>query len=171
MKIHIIGGPGSGKSYLAAILSGKYSLPILDLDTIFWDNRSSHYDIKADPLERNKVLDVFLEQKAWVVEGVYYSWLSSSFRKADVIIVLTTPVWLRALRIIRRFLKRKLGLSPSKKKETFKGLVTLLKWNRGFDRQNLEPARSFITNLGCTVIDCKKPKDILESAGPFDPLS
>lgn len=165
MRIHIIGGPGSGKSYFAGILSEKYSIPLLDLDTIFWDNRFSHYGIKADPLERNKALDTFLEQNSWIVEGVYYAWLGSSFRKADLIIALTTSVWLRDVRIIKRFLMRKLGLRPSKKKETFQGLVNLLKWNHGYDSQNLEPARSFITELGCKMIDCKNSNVILELAG------
>ena len=148
MKIHIIGGPGSGKSYSAGILSEKYSLPLLDLDTIFWENRSSHFGVRANPLERNKALDVFLVQNAWIVEGVYHAWLSSSFRKADLIIALTTSVWLRDIRVSRRFLMRKLGLALSKKKGTFKGLVNLLKWSHGYNRQNLEPARSFIKDWG-----------------------
>jgi adenylate kinase family enzyme len=33
-RIHIIGGPGSGKSYIAHLISDKYSIPALDLDTI-----------------------------------------------------------------------------------------------------------------------------------------
>lgn len=37
-KIHIIVGSGSGKTYLANILSTKLKIPTYDLDNIFWDN-------------------------------------------------------------------------------------------------------------------------------------
>ena len=160
-KIHIIGGPGSGKSYIAGIIAEKYSIPILDLDTIFWDNRSSLYGLKADPVERDKALNSFLDQNSWIVEGVYYGWLGSSFQKADLIVALSSSVWLRDVRIIKRFLKRKFGLIYPKKKETFKGLFELLKWNHGYDSKNLKQARSYITDLGCTVNDCKNATDVL----------
>lgn len=38
MKIHIIGGSGTGKSYLAEGLSEKYAVPHFDLDDLQWDN-------------------------------------------------------------------------------------------------------------------------------------
>jgi adenylate kinase family enzyme len=163
-RIHIIGGPGSGKSQIAGIVSEKYSIPVLDLDTIFWDNRSSHYGIKADPLERDKVLNSFVDQNSWIVEGVYYAWVGPSFQKTNLIVALTTSVWLRDVRIIRRFLKRKFGLASSKKKETLKGLFELLKWNHGYDRKNLKQARSYITELGYNVKDCKSSTDVLKLA-------
>jgi adenylate kinase family enzyme len=163
-RIHIIGGPGSGKSYIAGIISEKYSIPVLDLDTIFWDNGSSQYGIKADPLERDEALNSFLDQSSWIVEGVYYAWLDSSFQKANLIVALASSVWLRDVRIIRRFLKRKFGLSSSKKKETLKGLFELLKWNHGYDSKNLKQSRSYITELGYNVNDCKNSTDVLELA-------
>jgi len=117
-RIHIIGGPGSGKSYIAGIISEKYSIPVLDLDTIFWDNRSSQYGVRADPEDRDKALNSFLDQNSWIVEGVYYAWLGSSFQKADLIVSLGSSVWHRDVRIIKRFLKRKLGLMSSRKKRS-----------------------------------------------------
>ena len=161
-RIHIIGGPASGKSYAASLISEKYSLPILDLDTIFWDNRASEYGIKADPLKRDMALNTFLNQDAWIVEGVYYAWLAPGFRKADLIVALTSPLWLRDLRIFWRFLERKLGFIPSKKKETFKGLFELVKWNHGYDSKNLKQARAYIAELGRDVNNCKNATDVLE---------
>ena len=38
MKIHIIGGSGSGKTYLAENLSKKYGIRHYDLDDLQWDN-------------------------------------------------------------------------------------------------------------------------------------
>ena len=70
-KIHIIGGPGSGKSYIAKIVSEKLAIPHLDLDDIFWD-KSPGYGNKADEETRNAELEHFLAQPTWIVEGVYY---------------------------------------------------------------------------------------------------
>ena len=37
MKIHIVGCPGSGKSFLAEKLSTQYGIPHYDLDELQWD--------------------------------------------------------------------------------------------------------------------------------------
>jgi adenylate kinase family enzyme len=47
MKIHIIGGPGCGKTWLAQHLSTKFNVPTFDLDDIFWDRSANRYGIKA----------------------------------------------------------------------------------------------------------------------------
>ena len=161
-KIHIIGGPGSGKSYIAKILSEQYSLPILDLDDIFWNNRSDTYGVKADADERDQALNAFLEQEGWIVEGVYYHWLARSFKEADLIIALTPSVLIRDWRILKRFLKRRLGVIPSKKKETFKGLRELITWNHRYDGNNLAQARKFVTDLGCETVDCKDVETVMK---------
>lgn len=44
-KIHILGGPGSGKSYIAAKISSRFKIPSYELDTIFWDNDSKEYGV------------------------------------------------------------------------------------------------------------------------------
>lgn len=41
MKIHIIGGPGSGKTFLAEKLSKELGISHLDLDDLQWDNKSA----------------------------------------------------------------------------------------------------------------------------------
>ena len=40
MKIHIIGGSGSGKTYLADKLSKEYGITHYDLDELQWDNKA-----------------------------------------------------------------------------------------------------------------------------------
>ncbi|RKN60048.1 hypothetical protein [Paenibacillus ginsengarvi] len=46
IRIHIIGGSGSGKSYIAALLSDKLRIPHYDLDVIFWDHQSNEYGVR-----------------------------------------------------------------------------------------------------------------------------
>jgi hypothetical protein len=92
-----------------------------------------------------------LNKNSWIVEGVYYSWLLPSFQLSDRIIVLKTSTRLRAVRITKRFIKRKTGLIKSKK-ESLSDLWQLLKWNHGFDRNNLTPALKIIADFQDKVI-------------------
>lgn len=47
-KIHIIGGSGSGKTYIADRISEKLDIKTYDLDELFWDNSADSYGTKAD---------------------------------------------------------------------------------------------------------------------------
>lgn len=47
-KVHIIGGPESGKSYLANLISNQTNIKNYNLDDIFWDNTSNTFGIKAE---------------------------------------------------------------------------------------------------------------------------
>ena len=116
MKIHIIGGSGSGKTYLAENLSKKYGIRHYDLDDLQWDNDADTYGVKRSKEERGELLEEILKEPEWIIEGVYYKWVSEAFAAADVIYVLNVPLYVTKFRIIKRFCKRKLGLERGKKK-------------------------------------------------------
>ncbi|MEE8290829.1 MAG: DNA topology modulation protein FlaR [Candidatus Tectomicrobia bacterium] len=124
-KLHIIGGPGSGKSYAARKLSDALDIPAYDLDELFWDNSAPTYGVRASPEIREQQLTMILQRDAWIIEGVYYRWLYRSFAQADRIGILTPPVFVRDWRILIRFTKRKAGVIPSKK-ERFGDLINLI---------------------------------------------
>ncbi len=142
-KIHIIGGSGSGKSYLAKRLQKTYNLTHLDLDDIFWDNTCQHYGQKADKKTRMTQLESFLKNNRYVIEGVYHNWLSQSFSCADIIIVLDVNIWRQSYYILKRFFRRKLKLEQGKK-ESLKSLYKLIKWNIAYKKEELLP---FYNNL------------------------
>lgn len=160
-KIHIIGAAGSGKTFVAAKLSEAYGIETFDLDDIFWDNRAGGYGVMAPDDERDEALERILERGSWIIEGVYSSmWIMRSFEEADIIIVLMTPLWLRDYRILRRFIKRKLGLMPSKKKETLRALFRLVKWNHRFESWNLPLVRCMVDGLDCKSVDCRTLEEV-----------
>lgn len=154
-KIHIIGGPGSGKSYVGARLAALYGLPVFDLDELFWDRRADRYGVKAPAEERDHALARILDGPAWIIEGVYYGWLSRSFEAAERIIILTPSVGTRDWRICRRFLQRKVGLLPRKKKESLADLWQLLVWNHRYDTEHLRCARLAIAHLRDKIVECQ----------------
>jgi hypothetical protein len=66
---------------------------------------------------------------------------------------------LRDWRILKRFIVRKLGLSQGKR-ETFKGLVELLRWNHGYDSDNLTRALSVLEPYRDKMIECRRTNEV-----------
>lgn len=136
MKIHIIGASGSGKTYLASKLASKYGISVHSLDDLFWDNSHGSYNVKRNAEERDAMLEQILQSDDWIIEGVQHAWCDKSFETADIIYMLDTPRSLCRIRIVRRFIKRKLS-KTSRKSETLKSLIHLLKWTEKFYNVNL----------------------------------
>ncbi len=156
MKIHIIGASGSGKTYLAKKLASKYGISVNSLDDLLWDNSHGSYNIKRNVEERNAMLEQILQSDDWIIEGVQYSWCDKCFETADIIYMLDIPRLLCRLRIIRRFIKRKLSRN-SRNNETLKSLVDLLKWTKKFYNVNLIEIKEKLTHYQSKVVvlSCK----------------
>lgn len=143
MKIYIIGGSGSGKTYLANKLSKKHNIEHYDLDDLQWDNKADFYGVKRNPDERQAMLQEILNKEKWIIEGVYYKWCKQCFDDADKIYLLEVPRPTYRYRIIKRFIRRKLGLERGKK-ETFKSLKNLLKWADSYNDNDMPEIKKLI---------------------------
>jgi adenylate kinase family enzyme len=121
-KIHLIGGPGSGKTSAGVALAHRFGLPHLDLDEIFWEREATTFGPQTAPAVRDAALAAFIAQRAWVVEGAY----------------------------VGPWLQRKLGLRPLKqhKRETLKGLWKLYQYNHGYDQTHIPEAKALLAGLG-----------------------
>ena len=151
MKIHIIGGPGSGKTTLASRLSRQLGIPHIDLDDLQWDNAKGSYGTKRDPKEIDALLHQILQRDDWIIEGVYHKWCAQCFADADRIVLLETPRHICRSRIIRRFVRRKLGLEKGKK-ESLASLAALLRWADRYQQVNLPEIRQLLTPYAGKVI-------------------
>ena len=154
MKIHIIGGPGSGKTFLAEKLSKETGIRHYDLDDLQWDNKSDVYGIKREPAERDQLLYDVLKHDDWIIEGVYYAWCQQCFADANKIYVLSVPRYKYRYRIVRRFIRRKIGLEKGKK-ETLKSLLRLLKWADKYQKENLVEIRKLLEPYQDKVEECQ----------------
>lgn len=159
MKIHIIGCSGSGKTYLAEALSEKYNIPHFDLDDIQWDNTADCYGVKMPVEKRTELLNNILENEDWIIEGVYYAWVGKCFEDADKIYVLDIPKRVYKYRIIKRTIKRKLGLEKGKR-ETLKSVYNLLKWTDTFQNQSMVEIRKILTKYPSKTVWLKSKIDV-----------
>ncbi len=159
MKIHIIGCSGSGKTYLAKALSEKYNVPHFDLDDIQWDNNADGYGVKMPIEKRTALLNDILKNDSWIIEGVYYAWVGKCFEDADKIYVLDTPKRVYTYRIIKRTIRRKLGLEKGKK-ETFKSVYNLLKWTETFQNKSMVEIRKIINSYPKKTVWLNNCKDV-----------
>jgi adenylate kinase family enzyme len=159
-RIHILGSTGSGKTHLSSLLAQRLNIPAFDLDDLFWDRSATTYGIRTPAETRDCKLSQIVSGESWIIEGAYYQWVGPSFDRADIILAMMPSVWVRDGRIIRRFLKRKLGLAASKR-ESLRDLWALLRWNHNFDRHNYPRALSFIAARGRTVLPCKSTAEAL----------
>jgi adenylate kinase family enzyme len=164
-KIHLIGGPGSGKTSAGVALAHRFGLPHLDLDEIFWEWEATTFGPQTAPPVRDAALIEFIAQRTWVVEGAYVGpWLLPSFTAAEAVIALRPAVWVRDWRFSTRWLQRKLGLRPQKqhKRETLKGLWDLYRYNHRYDQTTIPEAKALLAELGRPLIEVRTLEQLLK---------
>jgi len=166
-RIHILGGPGSGKSYIAAKLASHFHLLACDLDELFWSRAATGYGLRNDSTERDRQLANILGSDGWIIEGVYYQWLAPSFAAADLIIALTPSIWIRHWRVVKLFVLRRFGIVPAKR-ETVADLWRLLLWSHAYDSENLPNARRFLVERGHALIECRTYDEVLAAVKKLD---
>ena len=160
-RIHLIGGPGSGKSRAAGMLSAQFDVPAYELDDLFWDRFAPGYGARTDPVVRDRELAAIVARDGWIIEGVYYGWLAPSFGAADIIIALTPSLAIRQWRIVKRYALRKAGRVRHHRREgSFADLWRLLRWGQTYDAQHLAQARSAVAALGRTWVECETLEDV-----------
>ncbi|MDP6823091.1 MAG: DNA topology modulation protein FlaR [Dehalococcoidia bacterium] len=162
-RIHILGGSCAGKTTIARALSDRLGIAYHALDDMHWDNSGGYLGIRRDPEERQRLLSGVLDRESWIVEGVYYNWLADAFQAADVIVILDHGTWTRQARMIRRFVRGKLGREDGQE-EGLRSLWETFRWNHRYDRINLPATRRFISSVGRSWTDCRTFEDVMKAA-------
>ncbi|MFC3927461.1 DNA topology modulation protein FlaR [Streptococcus caprae] len=160
MKIDIIGSVGSGKTSLAKELSVFYRIPYYEKDEIVWA-RSISGDYKRSDKERDYLFAEILKQDDWIAEGSPRRVLRESFAQADLILFLDTPSRIRLYRLVKRWVRQRLGRESYSLKPDFSALRQYLKWHRDFNRyrHQLLQELSIYEDKICLVKSAKEAKN------------
>ncbi|WP_226036580.1 DNA topology modulation protein FlaR [Aquibacillus saliphilus] len=132
-RIHIIGS--IGKTTIAKVLSNQLNIQYYELDNVVW-KRLDTGDIKRTEQERDEYLSSIITCENWIIEGVHHKWVSPCFEHADLILFLDTNFSIRRFRIIKRFLKQKIGIEKANYKPTLKILQDLYNYNTVFENKS-----------------------------------
>ena len=99
-RVMIIGQPGSGKSTSARQLGAALDLPVVHIDSIFWQAGW----VERDGAERVALARAAADGEAWVIEGGMSSTWDTRIARADALIFLDPPFLIRCWRVFKRTL-------------------------------------------------------------------
>lgn len=125
-KIYIIGPVGSGKTTLARKLSKQLNIKFYELDKVVWDDDNGN--IKRSVEEINSLFNNIINQESWIIEDVGRNCFKKGRDKADVVYYLKLKPITIYYRIIKRWIKQKIGIEKYNYKPTIKSLIELLNW-------------------------------------------
>lgn len=105
-RIHIVGGPGSGKTTLAAALAWRLGLSADDLDDVaLTEGTAADFrPLRALALRELEVVRLS-NRPSWVTEGSYLWWTDALFDRAQAIVWLDIPWAVAARRILMRHVR------------------------------------------------------------------
>jgi len=102
-RIHIIGGPGTGKSTLATGLGRLLDLPTHSLDDIAFEGRAFR---ERAWNARESEAEAIAGCERWITEGIFVGWTKPLLDRASVIIWLDYSNWTAAsYRMVVRFIR------------------------------------------------------------------
>lgn len=127
-RIHLAGGPGSGKTSLAERLASLVDTPVHDLDGMALDlvaQMPKPTDL-AVLLERREAEVARLAAAAvWISEGSFVGPAETMLKRAELIVCLDVPWRVASYRILLRHLKLSIG-----RRNRFPGLFSLYRFWR-----------------------------------------
>jgi len=97
-RVVVLGCSGSGKTTLALRLGQRLGLPVVCLDPLYW---RPGWRVPDTAGFLSRVADA-LSGDAWVSEGNYSQTFPLRLPRADAVIILQCPRWLRLWRVLRR---------------------------------------------------------------------
>lgn len=123
LKIHIMGGPGSGKTTLGQEIAARFNIPHHDLDQLGWKNGMDHAAYVKDAF-------AIAQQPGWVTENIGLIWVEPLLCEADYIVFLGVSWPVAAWRIIRRHIYK--SIQGTNQYPGIKSLLLLLKGTRDY---------------------------------------
>jgi adenylate kinase family enzyme len=132
-RIHVTGGPGSGKTRLARRLAAVLDVPLIDLDEMMLDlDARSPRPLIAEAFHEQMLANTrpLLQGDAWVSDGAYLGWAMPFFDAADLIVWMQAPWRVASYRIITRHIRA--DLARNNRFPGYRRLFAFWRWYRSF---------------------------------------
>jgi adenylate kinase family enzyme len=137
MKLYVVGSISSGKSTFAKKVSKSFNIPYYSLDEFVhipdkstpWGNR------KRDSEERDKLFYSVIHQPKWIIEDVGRPCFEIGLKESDTIVLLEVSSRIRNYRIIKRWIKQRLGLEKCIYNPRYEMLKCMLQWSKDYDME------------------------------------
>ena len=161
MKIYIVGSVASGKSTLAKKMSKSLRVLYQSLDEIVHiSDKTNPWGNRKRPIEeRDNLFYSVIQQPSWIIEDTGRPCFEVGLKMADTIILLEISPKLRNYRIIKRWIKQRLGIEKCIYKPRYKMLRCMLEWSKDYD-EGKENLKDRIFPYKEKVITLKNNKDI-----------
>ncbi|MDJ0612175.1 MAG: EutP/PduV family microcompartment system protein [Rhizobiaceae bacterium] len=140
-RVMIIGGSGSGKTTLARELGAITGLPVVHCDKFQFREDW----IRVPNEQRDAALNTAAQADEWIIEGNYSDTWPLRSSRADTIVFVDTPRYLRIWRVVSRtirFYGKNRPDLPAGCEERFD--LAFLKWTWSFDKNRRPNALKLI---------------------------
>lgn len=107
-RIVVIGSCGAGKSTLARTLGEKLALPVIHLDSYYWQEGW----IETERSEWINIQQKLIKGDRWIIDGNYSNTLEIRLKAADAIIWLDFSRRLCLWRVVTRYIKYRGRVRP-----------------------------------------------------------
>lgn len=147
MKIYITGSVGSGKSTLARRAAAVMGIEATELDLVVYepDPNDPRDDRKRTVEDRDTIFREILLRESWIMEDTGRKCFFEAPLRADQVVLLQPPAAVRDLRILRRWVRQRLGKEACGYRPSAKMLKRMFQWRRDYDsgrddiKKRLEP--------------------------------
>lgn len=159
-KIYIIGPVGSGKTTFSKKLSKKYNIKRYELDKVSWDDDNGH--IRRSDEEALKIFNNILKNKSWIIEDVGRSKFKKGREEADVIYYIKMSKLKAYYRVVKRWIKQRIGIEGYNHYPTFQQLIYFISTVNSYykkEKKKIDELMEYKDKL--VFINKKKIKKIL----------
>lgn len=101
-RIHIIGGPGAGKTTLSCQIAALLDVPVFELDEVAEAGPAPDFRMQRPLAQRLAEVERIVALPGWITEGSFLWWTDALLRAADVIIWLDPPRRVALTRLLAR---------------------------------------------------------------------